>query len=133
VSQLIQAVTLVGVLTTYAGRYVGQQLYCDRGQGLTYRDDISFVALPVTEYESGRAECGDTLRGTVNGTPFWALALDAGPLEKYHVKQFGSRPIVGDVPVHLWEHSHDISGLGSVFNMSAFNRACGDCKMGRMK
>ena len=130
---LINAVTLIGVLTTYAGQYVGEPLYCDRGQGLTYRDDIAFIALPVLEFGSGRAQCGDWVRVTVNGDSFWAQALDAGPLELYHVEQFGRLPIVGDVPRHLWTHSPDISGLGSVFNESAFNRLCGDCKAGHLR
>ena len=77
-----------------------------------------------------RAQCGGF---TVNGQPFYAQALDAGPLEKYRVTQFGDLAIVGDVPRHLWKHSPDISGTGSVFNESAFNRTCGDCKMGHLR
>ena len=130
---LITAATLVGVLTTYAGKYIGQPLYCDRGNGMVYADRLAFIALPVGEFESGRAVCGDQVRVTVNGQPFYALALDAGPLEKYRVTQFGDVPIVGDVPRHLWAHAPDISGTGSVFNESAFNRTCGDCKMGHLR
>ena len=125
---------MVGVLTTYAGQYVSQPLYCDRGEGLTYRDDIAFIALPVTEYTSGRAQCGDVVRVTVNGSTFWAYALDSGPLEDYWIEQWGKDArIVGDIPAHLWEHAPDISATGSVFNMSAFNRGCAGCKMGRMR
>jgi hypothetical protein len=130
---IIKAVTLIGVLTTYAGKYVGEPLYCDRGDGLTYRDDIAFVALDVLEYETGRAQCGDVVRVTIGGVSFWAQALDAGPLHKYHVEQFGKVPIVGDVPEHLWAHSPGISGRGKIFNLSAFNRMSGDAKMGRMR
>lgn len=129
---LIDAALLIGVITTYAGKYVGQPLYCDRGTGMIYADDLAFIALPVSEFESGRAECGDDVRVTINGQSFWAQALDAGPLEKYRVAQFGDVPIVGDVPTHLWSWAPAISAKGSVFNESAFNRAAGDCKMGHL-
>lgn len=132
-STIITAVTLVGVITTYAGKYVGQPLYCDRGNGMIYADDLAFIALPVSEFESGRAVCGDQVRVTINGSSFYAQALDAGPLEKYHVEQFGDLPIVGDVPSHLWAHAPDISGTGQVFNESAFNRMCGNCAMGHLR
>lgn len=130
---LVAAFTLAGVITTYAGKYVGQPLYCDRGTGMIYAADLDFIALPVSEFESGRAECGDQVRVVVNGQAFYARSLDAGPLENYHVEQFGDLPIVADVPAHLWQFAPDISGAGSVFNESAFNRACGDCKMGHLK
>lgn len=126
----IKVATLIGVITTYAGKYVGEPLYCDRGNGLTYRDDIAFIALDVREYQSGRIECGDRLRVTVNGVSFWARAFDAGPFEQYRVTQFGDAPIVGDVPSHLWAHDPDISGRGAIFNESRFNRLSGDAKMG---
>ena len=129
---LIKAVMLIGVITTYAGKYIGEPLYCDRGNGLTYRDDIAFVALDVREYQSGRVQCGDWLRVTVNGASFWAQALDAGPFEPYRVTQFGDVPIVGDVPFHLWAHAPDISGRGGIFNESRFNRLSRDAKMGHL-
>jgi len=129
---LVNAVLLIGILTTYAGSYVGEPLYCDNGSGMIYAADLDFIALPVSEYESGRAVCGDLVRVVVNGRSFYAQALDAGPLEKYRVEQFGDLPIVGDVPEHLWEFAPDISGVGSVFNESAFNRACDDCAMGHL-
>jgi len=133
VKTLITAASLIGVLTMYAGEFVGQPLYCDDGTGTIYDDTLAFVALPVSEFESGRAECGDQVRVTVNGQPFYAQALDAGPLEKYRVTQFGDVPIVADVPKHLWQFAPDISGTGSVFNESAFNRMAGDCKMGHLE
>lgn len=130
---LIDAVLLVGVITTYAGQYVGQPLYCDRGTGMIYADNLDFIALPVGEFESGRAECGDWVRVTIQGQSFWAQALDAGPLEKYRVEQFGTLPIVGDVPSHLWDWKPAISATGSIFNESAFNRAASDCKKGHLR
>jgi hypothetical protein len=133
VKTLVGTALLVGVITTYAGKYVNQPLYCDRGTGLIYAADLAFIALPVSEFESGRAECGDWVRVVVNGRPFYAQALDAGPLEKYRVEQFGNLPIIADVPAHLWQFAPDISGVGSVFNESAFNRLCADCKMGHLR
>jgi hypothetical protein len=133
VKTLVGTALLVGVITTYAGKYVNQPLYCDNGTGMIYASDLPFIALPVTEFESGRARCGDQVRVTINGQAFYAQALDAGPLENYRVEQFGDLPIVADIPAHLWQFAPDISGVGSVFNESAFNRACTDCKMGHMR
>jgi len=133
VKTLVAAATLVGVLTVYIDPFVGRPLYCDRGNGMIYADNLAFIALPVGEFESGRAVCGDQVRVTVNGQPFYAQALDAGPLEKYRVTQFGDVPIVADVPKHLWQFAPDISGVGSVFNESAFNRAADDCAMGHLR
>ena len=130
---LITAASLVGVLTMYAGEFVGQPLYCDRGNGMVYADRLAFIALPVSEFESGRAVCGDDVRVTIAGRSFWAQALDAGPLEKYYIEQFGDLAIVADVPRRLWAWAPAISALGSVFNESAFNRACGGCAMGHLR
>ena len=130
---LITAASLIGVLTMYAGAFVGQPLYCDDGTGMVYADRLAFIALPVSEFESGRAECGDNVRVTINDQSFWAQALDAGPLEKYYIEQFGDLAIVADVPRRLWAWAPAISALGSVFNESAFNRACGGCAMGHLR
>jgi len=133
VKTLIDAALLIGVLTMYAGEFVGQPLYCDDGVGMVYADRLAFIALPVSEFQSGRAQCGDNVHVTIEGQSFWAQALDAGPLEKYYVEQFGDLPIVADVPRHMWSWAPDISGTGQVFNESAFNRACGDCAMGHLR
>ena len=130
---MIQLFTAVGVLTTYAGHYVDQPLYCDDGNGLVYDDSRPFVALPITQYQSGAAVCGDWVRVTVGEHVFYAQALDAGPLEKYHVEQFGDMPIVADVPKHLWPYKRYISAQGMVFNEGAFNRMCRDCKAGHVR
>lgn len=131
---IVQLITTIGVLTTYAGQYVGQPLYCDDGSGMVYDDSRPFIALPVTEYTAGLAQCWDQVRVRTGEHSFWALALDAGPLEKYHVEQFGDLPIIGDVPRHLWPYpGRIISAQGVVFNESAFNRACRDCKMGHVR
>lgn len=127
---LVQFVTAIGVLTTYAGQYVGEPLYCDNGTGLVYDDSRPFVALPVMQYESGLAQCGDWVLVTTGDYVFWAQALDAGPLEKYRVTQFGDWPIIADVPEHVWPYEKYISAQGVLFNEGAFNRMCGDCKMG---
>ena len=128
------AATLIGVITTYGGKYVGQPLYCDNGQGLVYDDSVAFVALPVTEYTAGLAQCGDLVRVQIGDDVFFAQALDAGPLEKYRVEQYGDLPIVADVPSHLWPlPGRAISATGVVFNVSQFNRMCQDCAAGYMR
>ena len=79
------------VATVYSGPYVGQPLYCDRGEGLIYDEAAApWVALPVSEHGI-TWECGDLVYvGGVdaNGEP-WSLlarALDAGPLAGYCVE-----------------------------------------------
>lgn len=134
VKTLIILATLIGIITMYAStKYGGEPLYCDDGTGITYRDDLAFVALDIREFQSGRAECGDWMRVTIDGVSFWAQALDAGPFEKYRVTQFGDIPIVGDVPDRLWEFSPWISAQGLLFNESRFNRLCSDCAMGHLR
>ncbi len=126
--------TLIGVITTYTFvQFGGKPLFCDRGNGLTYRDDIAFIALDVREFESGRAQCGDWLRVTIAGRSFWAQALDAGPFDGYRVTQFGDVEIVADVPDHLWAWSPWISAEGTAFNETRFNRLGGDVMMGHLR
>lgn len=130
----ITLATLIGVITTYAStKYGGEPLYCDRGNGLTYRDDLAFIALDVREFESGRARCGDWMRVTIADRSFWAQALDAGPFDGYRVTQFGDVPIVVDVPDHLWAWAPWISAEGTAFNESRFNRLSGDAMMGHLR
>lgn len=126
--------SLFGIFTMYSSeKYGGEPLYCDDGTGIVYSDDIAFIALDVREFQTGRAECGDWVRVTIEGKSFWAQALDAGPFEKYRIKQFGDLPIVGDLPDHMWQFSPWISAQGQMFNESRFNRLVSDCKMGHLR
>jgi len=115
------------VATVYAGPYVGQERYC----GGTYDadDPAPWVALPVSWYEEGRAECGDLiyLSGVdAEGAP-WSLmarALDAGPLERYCVETGeGCARIVADVPAHQAPFGGMSARVWQVRNVSAAVRA----------
>jgi len=93
---------LSGVATIYAGPYIGQPLYCDRGQGWIYQVDAKpWIALDVGEYTSGRVRCDDEFLVTfANGQTLLARARDAGYLYPHYVEQW-QQPIVIDVPAHL--------------------------------
>ena len=131
---IIQAFTAIGVLTVYHHPFVGQPLYCDNGAGMVYNDSLAFVALPVSEFEAGNVMCGDWVKVTSLGHSFWAQALDAGPLSKYYIEQYGADvPIVADVPAHLWAFDPAISAEGTVFNESALNRFLSDAKVGHLR
>ena len=92
------ALLIAGVMaTTYAGPFVGQPLYCDCGQGLTYSQHTTpWVALDVTEFQSGRVQCGDLVVVRFED----GQALDAGPLYPHVIADTG-QPIAVDVPAHL--------------------------------
>lgn len=94
------AVLVVGMITVYAGQYVGQPLYCDRPtMPLTYTETTPpWVALDHSEFESGRVRCGDRIRVYGEGWSLSARAWDAGTLYEYNVE---GTPIVADVPVFL--------------------------------
>ena len=122
---LIDAALLVGVLTMYAGEFVGQPLYCDDGVGMVYADRLAFIALPVSEFESGRAECGDRIRIYFsNGETIEAVALDAGPFKDLCV-MYGAEciKIIADIPMHLWSYHDEISHRGKIVNLNMVKRA----------
>jgi hypothetical protein len=100
---LAALVVLTGTATIYAEPYVGQPLYCDRGEGLIYGPESPpWVAVDVGEYESGRVRCWDLLYiRFANGETLLAYALDAGYLASHYVEQWGTQPIVLDVPAPL--------------------------------
>ena len=108
------ALILLGVATWYAGPYVGGPLYC----GGTYAlSEAAWVAVDVTEYESGRIQCGDILTVWIGGKMLQARAMDAGPLYRYYVEQWGKdTPIVVDVPRHLWPAGAALSARVQVIN-----------------
>ena len=108
--------------TAYAGPYVGQPLYCDRGDGLIYDQDTTpWVALDITEYQSGRAQCGDQILVTfADGATLRAQALDAGPLYPYYIAET-NLPIAVDIPAHLFPQP-GISAPVTVINASGVQR-----------
>ena len=99
---LVALTLLSGVATIYADPYIGQPLYCDRGQGWIYDANAEpWIALDVNEFTSGRVQCDDTfLIIFANGETLIAQARDAGYLYPYYVEQW-QQPIVFDIPAHL--------------------------------
>lgn len=115
---------LIGTATVYAGP-AGQPLYCDHGEGLIYDITTSpWVAIDITEYTAGRAECGDELLITFqDGQALRAQALDAGPLYPHYIDQW-RLSIVVDVPAHLAASRFEgLSTPATVLNLSAAKRA----------
>jgi hypothetical protein len=96
-------IVAVGMATAYTAEHADRPLYCDRGNGLTYGNTVTpWVALDVSEYRSGRVQCGDRIEVTFeNGEVLVAYALDAGPLYPYQIAEAGYAPIIVDVPAHL--------------------------------
>lgn len=87
---------LVGVLTFYAGPYVGQPLRC----GGTYSETSG--AWIAVDLEATRWRCGDDVQVWQEGVLVETLKVrDSGPLSRYCVMD-GEEcvPIVGDVPAH---------------------------------
>lgn len=94
---------LVGIATYYTGP-VGAPLYCDNGSGYVYDSDAPpWVSLSEHLYESSWANCGDTVKILFeDGTSLVAIAMDAGPLQDYHLEESPELPLLVDVPEHLW-------------------------------
>lgn len=113
---------LSGAATGYAPGFYGEPLYCDRGNGLIFGEvDTPFVALDVSEYHSGRAQCGDLIRLTfADGSHLEAQALDAGNLYRYRVDELRAYIIV-DVPFQFAPFP-GLSALATIRNLSAFRR-----------
>jgi hypothetical protein len=119
----VEQPTLSGVATVYGDPvHFGRPLYCDRGNGLSYRTDmVPWIAVDVSEYESGRVRCGDLMLVVFDNGALLAQAYDAGYLYKHYVEQWLPRRIVADVPVHLAPHNN-LSALVEVWNISALAR-----------
>lgn len=94
---------LAGIATYYTGP-VGAPLYCDDGSGCVYDlDTPAWVALSEHLYESGWANCGDRIKVLFEDGRFLvATAMDAGPLQNYHLEQSPELPLLVDIPEHLW-------------------------------
>lgn len=94
---------LVGIATYYTGP-VGAPLYCDDGSGYIYDLEApAWVALSEDLYRSGWANCGDRIKVLFeDGSYLIAAAMDAGPLQDYHLKESPELPLLVDVPEHLW-------------------------------
>jgi hypothetical protein len=63
----------------------------------------NWAAFDVKLYESGWVTCGDEIwLYFPDGRKLETRARDAGPLWKYHIAGYPSRPLLADVPTHLW-------------------------------
>lgn len=97
---------LFGIATVYGGavddgRFNGEPLFCDRGDGLYFAPETPpWVALDVLLYQ-GWAECGDEILLYVDGRGYRFKAFDAGPLHRYYVEEHKDLPILVDVPAPL--------------------------------
>jgi hypothetical protein len=116
------ALILAGIATWYAGPYIGGPLYCG---GYYTTDNMPWVAVDVSEYENSRIRCGDTLMIWLAGEMIRARAMDAGPLYKYYIEDFGPElPIVVDIPKHLWP-LETLSAKVTIINSSEAYRQLG--------
>lgn len=122
--RLLATILLVtGAATAYGGpEHLGQPLYCDTRSTLIFgRVHTPFVAVDVSEYHSGRVQCGDWIRiRFANGHTLDAQALDAGYLYRYRVEQWNA-PIVVDIPFEF-KRFPGISAPATVINLSAVRR-----------
>lgn len=121
---MIRFVILVGLLTWYGGptepEFVGEYLYCSTGARPLRYDEATkpWIAVDVSEYESGEIQCGDLLYVAFDDNPqlnFFARAYDAGHLDN------AGLGIIGDVPWHLAKF--DGTAHGTIVNVTAMERA----------
>ena len=115
---------ITGGITGYAGRYVGRDLACT---GYKYEPETGpWIALDVTWYEQGLAECGDWFLVTFSsGEQWYARALDSGYLDyriwpdSVPVWDSDDLPMVADVPGYYFWRAGRVTATGSVMNLSA--------------
>jgi len=116
-----------GGITGYAGRYVGRNLSCP---GYRYeRETGPWIALDVSWYEQGLAECGDWFSVTFSSGERWlARALDSGYLDyriwpdSVPVWDSENLPMVADVPGYYFWRNGRVTATGTIFNVSARGR-----------
>lgn len=124
--------SLSGVVTMYDNSHAGNPLYCDTGcTNLTYRDDLSFVAIPVELYSQGWLCGDDIIIFSDGGKRLYSKSYDAGPFGNNCVMQENGEclPILADIPEHLWPYN-GISKAASILNVSLANRMIHkDCKV----
>ena len=113
---------LFGIVTIYAGQYVGEPLYCDDGSGLVYNERTTpWVALSIKEYTSGRVQCGDEILIWGDDWSIVVRALDAGPLHRYYIEDWPDLPIIGDLPQFIAPFP-GLSAKAQMVNVTATKR-----------
>ncbi len=106
----------------------GAPLFCDRGQGLVYDPDASWIAWDFATY-GGR--CGDMIEVVHQGVSRRFRALDSGRFGAFCVRTpEGCLPIMADLPQHLaWFGGLSVP-VQSARNVSAERRARNDYTAG---
>jgi hypothetical protein len=109
---VIRTLILIGVLTFYAGPYVGQPLRC----GGVYDTTHAWIAVDI---DALGWHCGDLVLVTVGDDVMLLRVKDSGPLSAHCVVDGGECvPIVGDLPRHVWQWGSALSVRGSIENVS---------------
>ena len=119
---------IVGIVTAYAGRYVGQPLYCSTPAQPLYYDAQTppWVALPVEEH-GVTWECGDLIYISTPSGSLLARAWDAGPFGGLCVMDEDKcTGISADVPMFLSPFV-GASSQARVVNVTAACRDWGIC------
>ena len=95
---MISTIAAFGYITWYVAA-IGTPLFC----GGVYDPSAAWLALPVEEYLSGRARCGDLYAVWVDGDLAFLPALDAGGFGDHCVlRADGCHDIPADLPQHLF-------------------------------
>lgn len=96
-----------GVVTYYSiARFESQPLYC--GGDLTYaQENMPFIAMPLSWYQSGLVECGDTVTLVFEDRQAGQYtALDSGMFYdgNYWVSTWPELPIIADLPEYALDN-----------------------------
>lgn len=126
---MIRVLIIIGIATWYGGpaqpEYVGRPLYC--GGIYDERETLPWVALDVAWFESGAVECGDEIEIRFpDGERVNVRALDAGPFGLYYIEGYRDRPIIADLPAHLWPLPGLLSAPVALINLTALDAILGE-------
>ena len=119
----------MGMITMYAGQYVGEPLRCGSIDGASgiYDTSHTWIAVDIDALPGWR--CNDLVRVTVGDDVMLLPVRDSGYLNRYCV-YYGSTcvPIVGDLPAHVfpWE---GLSVQGTLENLTGRLRQVGALDM----
>ncbi len=117
---------LAGMITFYAGQYVGEPLRCGSVDGVSgiYDTTHQWIAVDIDALPAWR--CNDLVRVTVGEDVMLLKVRDSGPLAKYCIRDGDTcTPIVADLPRHAFPWP-GLSVLGSMENVTAGLRAIGE-------
>jgi len=109
------------VITMYTVT-LGALFWCG---GTVQADTEPWIALPVVEYLSDAARCGDLYYLSGDGWAGFYRARDAGPLQDYYVQDWPELDIAADVP-QRFARFRGLSTRARVHNISAMARKVKD-------